>query len=380
MAIIILKKGDKIQKKNASGTVDNEYTLTSDFKAEGGRSESATAVDRKGNKFFVKKLSNYNFPPDDMRRRSKASEETYQRSLKYVQHQGIIYQKLAPYAQGGTLVIRDYAEVLGCFCYSIFPYVENQKVIVHNLPMKDRIALLKLTAIGLQNLHKEKIVHADLKPNNIIIGKNTSGKYAPKIIDFDDSFFDGKTPPPSELIADENYYSPELAIYYFSEGKKSFDIDASCITRMTDIFTLGIIFCNFLTGKKPNPCKGDQPIYASIFDEVPKDKGLKSLKGKQVLSIPRTDTSGNAIPDKIQNLVNRMLLPWYEDRPSISEVIGILSMVNIYDHPAKPKTEPKAEPKTTLRWKCKKCGKVNDNNKMRCNCGELKGLNPDYVK
>lgn len=358
----ILKKGDKISK----------YTLTSDFKAEGGRSESASAVDNAGNKYFVKKLSNYSFPPEDMRRKSRSSEDTYQRSLEYVNHQVAIYEKLAPFAHGGTLLLRNHFEIIGCFGYSVFPYVKDNDVKVHELPMKERLSILKLTAQGVQNLHTIKIVHADLKPQNVLLEKNTLGHYSPKIIDFDDSFFEGATPSPADLIADEKYYSPELAIYYFSEGKKSYDVDKSCITRKIDVFTLGILFCDFLTGKKPSPCEDDQTIYGSVFNAIPEGKGLKSLKGMQVLTVPETDIAGNRIPNKIREIVNRMLLPWYEDRPTMMEVLLNLSMAGLSVEPDKPKLEKK--------WKCKKCGTLNELKDFRCkNDGELRPLNPEYV-
>lgn len=356
-----LKKGDKI----------NTYTLTSDFKAEGGRSESASAVDNAGNKYFVKKLTNYSFPPEEMRRKSKSSEDTYQRSLKYVQHQIDIYEKLTPFAQGGTLVLRNHFEIIGCFGYSVFPYVKDNHVKVHELPMEERLRILKLTAQGVLNLHKIGLVHADLKPQNVLLEKNVSG-YSPKIIDFDDSFFENATPSPTDLIADEKYYSPELAIYYFSEGKKSFDVDKSCITKKIDVFTLGILFCEFLTGKKPSPCKKEQTIFGSVFEAIPKGMGLKSLKGKQVLTIPETDIAGNPIPIRVQEIVNNMLFPWYEDRPSMTQVLANLSMAGMSVKPDKPKLDKK--------WKCKKCGTLNDLKDFRCKKdGEIRPLNPEYV-
>ncbi len=368
MAVIVLKEGDKIQKINAYGTVENEYVLTSDFKPHGGaRSESATAVDKNGKLFFVKKLTNYVFATDEMRKRSEATEKQHQRALNYIKQQAEIYEKLESFARGGSLVVRDCTVIVGSFCYNIFPYIENQNVKVHDLPMEERLGILRLTAMGIQNLHRKGIIHADLKPQNVMFERSALGHYSSKIIDFDDSFFEGKTPSPAELIATEEYYSPELAIYYFSEGKKSFGVDASCITRKTDIFTLGVIFCNFLTGKLPTPCEIGKPIYGPIFEAVPKGKDLKSLSKIGILSIPKSDTKGNAIPERIQSIVNKMLLPWYEDRPSIVEVCNTLSMVGTQT-PSKPKKQ----------WKCE-CGAVNDLGCFRCGCGRIRPLNPKYV-
>lgn len=378
MAVIVLKNGDKIQKQNASGVVVDEYVLTSDFKSNGGgRSESATAVNKEGHPFFVKKLMGYAFASDPEMLKKPATRKQHDKAEAYVKQQAEIYSALSGYAQGGTLVIRDYAEVIGCFCYNVFPFINNQNVKVHDLPMADRIRIAKQTAQGVQTLHKANVVHADLKPQNVLLIKNTLGQYTPKIIDFDDSFFEGKTPLPADLISTEEYYSPELAVYFLIEDekiRKKYGITANSITRKTDVFTLGLIFCDFFTGKLPNPCEpGDYP-YGAIFKAVPKNKGLNDMKRKQVLTLPERDIKGNPIPGRIRDLINRMLLPWYEDRPSMMEISVILSMAT-----AEPSPEGRAGATSKRGWKCKSCGNVNGMNNFRCRCGEPRGLNPDIV-
>ena len=373
MAVKLLKKGDVIRKVNESGSILNEYRLTSDFSTFGGaRSESATAVDKDGRLYFVKKLTNYVFASDPKMMGNPATKKQHERAREYVNHQAEVYQKLEGFTLGGTLVVRDCAVIEGNFCYNIFPYVENQDVKVCELPMDERLRIVRLAAQGIQNLHRQDIVHADLKPQNVLLERGKSGHYTPKIIDFDDSFFEGNTPLPTDLVSTEEYYSPELAIYYFSEGKKSFGVDATCITRKTDIFTLGVIFCGFLTGGMPEQCEAGSPIYGPILNAIPKRGSLKNLKGKEILTIPEKDAKGNPIPAKVRDIVNKMLLPWYEERPTITEVCSSLSMAGASVSPVKLKP--------IKRWKCKHCDTVNDLNKfVCCKCRKFKPLNPEYV-
>lgn len=81
-------------------------------------------------------------------------------------------------------------------------------------------------------IHRNKIIHCDLKPQNIFIDKN----FNVKIIDFGISSIDGEQTLSN--YGSLNYCSPEK-------------INRQEITNWTDIFSLGIIFYKLLTGSLP---------------------------------------------------------------------------------------------------------------------------------
>ena len=174
----------------------------------------------------------------------------------------------------------------------------------------DKILLIsKSVCHSIRILHDLNIVHGDLKPDNILI-KKTSLAFSGKLIDFDDSYFSGNPSTDREsLVGTPEYYSPEQAAYIMDEDE---EISGSTLTLKSDIFTLGIILCEYFTGKKPI---------------LPSDCGSTWLcveKGKS-LSYARS------IPSGIKNLLDWMLRKNPNERPTINEVFEILKGIKTSD-------------------------------------------------
>lgn len=98
--------------------------------------------------------------------------------------------------------------------------------------------------LGLQHLHRHRIVHRDFKPANILISRDNAGRFVPKIADFglsklvnadelDSSDFDlsdGRGTP--------SYKAPE-------------QIEGSRVSFNLDLWAFGVILYEMLTGEKP---------------------------------------------------------------------------------------------------------------------------------
>ena len=119
---------------------------------------------------------------------------------------------------------------------------------ISKLPLDKIFLIAKSVCHSVRILHDLNIVHGDLKPDNILIKKTSLG-FSGKLIDFDDSYFSGNPPTDREsLVGTPEYYSPEQAAYIMDEDAV---IDGCTLTLKSDIFTLGIILCEYFTGKKP---------------------------------------------------------------------------------------------------------------------------------
>jgi len=162
-----------------------------------------------------------------------------------------------------------------------------------------QLVLLKTVAHSLKILHDLDIVHSDLKPSNVMI-KRTELGYTTKLIDFDSSYLVGSPPPPEEIVGTMNYYSPEL-VTYIQGGA-----DAAALNQASDIFALGLIYTEYLTGALP------------AFDPVHSSAAIAVLNG-QLLRVVAPDT-----PPSVTALVERMLLLDPTARPSVAEVHSTL--------------------------------------------------------
>ena len=136
---------------------------------------------------------------------------------------------------------------------------------------------------ALEAAHSEGVIHRDLKPHNIMLDK-TERVY---VMDFGiarSAYLPGMTQT-GALIGTPEYMSPEQA-----RGEK--------LTAQSDLFSLGVIFYELLTGQSPYP--GDAPL-ATLW---------KRLQEK-----PKPPTEVDpAIPKPLNDIVMRALEIKPEDR------------------------------------------------------------------
>ncbi len=156
----------------------------------------------------------------------------------------------------------------------------KDKILKGPLKESDAVRIVEQIAQGLSKAHKVGIVHRDIKPANIII--NSEGLV--KIVDFGVAVLmaDIKKTRPGSVIGTPIYMSPEQA--------KKEKID-----QRSDIWSLGVIFYEMLTGKRPFDKNNDAALIYSIIkdDPIPISKykseispGIQNLIHKSLLKDP----------------------------------------------------------------------------------------------
>lgn len=116
----------------------------------------------------------------------------------------------------------------------------SQYLRVTELSDKEIFSIIKQVSDALSYAHEKGIVHRDIKPANIVISGGV-----PKVLDFGLAQISGKETQMTTLTRTDlamgtfNYLSPEQR-----KGAKEVD-------RRTDIFSLGVVFFEMLTGELP---------------------------------------------------------------------------------------------------------------------------------
>ena len=150
------------------------------------------------------------------------------------------------------------------------------------------VALTAQLASALDHAHKHNIIHCDIKPQNIVLTE----AMVPKIVDFGISrIVSNETMAfTASVVGSVHYFSPEQA-------------QGLAVTAQSDIYSLGIVFYEMLTGKVP-------------FD------------GNNAVSVARKQVEEQAqplkaywpeAPDALQEIIDKALAKNLQDRYATAE-------------------------------------------------------------
>lgn len=186
----------------------------------------------------------------------------------------------------------DYDERLSIY-YIVMEYVDGgtvRNLIRKNGPMNEQEVLKIVLRVGeaLAVGEERKIVHRDIKPDNIMLNKDNVVKLADLgIAKSAADSNDVDVTSPEILIGTPAYVSPEQAR------------DAQHVDSRADIYSLGVSMYEMLTGEKPYKGKTTVEILQQLF-EAP---------------VPEVRQKNQTVSRKVSDLVYRMMAKEKEKRP-----------------------------------------------------------------
>jgi tRNA A-37 threonylcarbamoyl transferase component Bud32 len=180
-------------------------------------------------------------------------------------------------------------------------------------PVEQTVAIIEQVASGLDYAGARGIIHRDIKPGNILLTADGRAKIA----DFGIAKFStSKFTQTGMIMGTPAYMSPEQALGHTIDGR-------------SDIFSLGVIFYEMLTGERPfSGANSTTIIYKIVHEDV----------------VPASKLNIN-LPSGIDYIVQKMLAKNPDERyQSCAEVVQDLRNYTSLKASAKRKAAPAAAP------------------------------------
>ena len=148
--------------------------------------------------------------------------------------------------------------------YFVMEYIEGKPLYQfcaeNHLTINQRLEIFRQICSAVEAAHRSNVIHRDLKPSNILVRQDGT----PKLLDFgiakvlDSDFSTTEIDPTAFRAMTPEYASPE-------------QISGETITARSDIYSLGILLYELLTGRRPYLLKRHLPHEAArtICKEIP---------------------------------------------------------------------------------------------------------------
>lgn len=287
--------------------------------------------EKNGRQYFIKEFLSPKYPVDDSTVGSAQKQAKIEICRQYEKEKLALYNAINDCSDGNLIRVHEFFRNDSAY-YISTEVVKGEKLDakrIATLPAKNKLLICVIVSHAMAMLHSRNIVHADIKPDNILV---TNNPVRAKVIDFDCSFFVDKSPElGEELNGDFVYLSPE-GFLHIAEVESN-------LTCAMDVFALGIVFHEYLTGQMPD---FDSRKYQYVYEAV--------LDGGKVSCNP-------GIKPEYKKIIESMLKRNPKERPSALEVYREFAKIlkageEAYDEaaatvapapkPPKPKPKPLA--------------------------------------
>ena len=282
----------------------NHYELLEPFQNKNAGFSKWTFAVRRDKKYFLKEFLDPVYPTEESLS-AKLRQLRIDDCEEFETKRKKLYEAINAASDGNLVRIFEF------FRYDNHYYIATERIIgqtiplqlVTNVPFEKRIFLCKSIAHSIRGLHREHIVHADIKDNNIMIKQTKTGRLVGKVIDFDAGFFEWDPPTyEDDLGGDQVYLAPEACQFICGDPVK--------LTTKIDVFSLGLLFHQYLTGELP------------AFDLEEYDYAFDAVLDGQTLGISQT------LPYAVQKVLQGMLVQEPEERLSMEEVYAVFDAMD----------------------------------------------------
>lgn len=235
------------------------YTLLGELTSQNAGFCQWGFCEKSGHVFFIKELLDPKYPVD----RELFSPAAFDRKVKiceeFFSDRCDFQRTLEQCRTGNNMIIMDFFRE-GTKYYIVTDKVESSSIPIQQvakLDDKKKETLIRSILYSISVLHEKGIVHSDIKADNVLLKETRNGYLTAKIIDFDAGFLMSK--PQVSVKGDFVYLAPEA--YLKMNGERI------NLTSKIDIFALGILFHQYLTGELPKINSDDRYICLALLNK-----------------------------------------------------------------------------------------------------------------
>lgn len=295
------------------GEVINGYTLLAPLSNENAGFAKWGHAKKGGRDYFIKEFLNPCYPTKDSPFDERTKRAVRETCAAFEAEKSLLYSKINEVSDGNLVRVEEFFRWDGKY-YITTRWLDMASKRTASLSATGSVNAEEHMSIedlrylnqgdaqtrcclalshAIMQLHSARIVHADIKPRNVVLTRLSTGNISTKVIDMDSSFFESE--PPDELVGDQVYFAPE-SVMFMIKGR-----GASPIGCAVDVFAMGLVF---------------HQIFAGTLPDLPGDYNFACeacLDGKK----PRVSKD---VPRHVRGIVAEMLEADARNRPSMADV------------------------------------------------------------
>jgi eukaryotic-like serine/threonine-protein kinase len=168
--------------------------------------------------------------------------------------------------------------------YFAMEYVEGERLDSycesHRLTIPERLELFRKICAAVSYAHQHLVIHRDIKPANIRV----TAEGEPKLLDFGIAKL---VDQPSDLIREQTMTLQSVMTPEYASPEQ---VRGDGVTTATDIYSLGVVLYELLTGHRPYRIKSRRPeeVARAICDEQPTKPSTAARDGNSRFGPSRT--------------------------------------------------------------------------------------------